>query len=358
MQKYWKIQVLTLLILMVGALNSCNKKEQQKEGNETSAEPHIRKPVVTTLSLKPMKFDHFFEVQGRVKAEKDVLLVPEVGGRITALPVREGQRVKRGALIARFDNSVVNASVAELETQLENARFMYEKQKRLYDKGVGTEVALNAAETRWHALEKSIARVHTQKRKFALYAPFSGYIEKVFPVVGQIAGPPSPIVHLVNLHQLKVKATIAEVYLKGLKEGTAVNLFFPALDLTIRDLKINRIGRIVDPTNRTIDVEVNIPNPPSNLLPNLMAVLRVNDYSNPEAIAIPTRAVLKDFKDKAYVFVLEDSGLVKKHYVKLGKQYNNRIEVMSGLKPGDQLILRGARSIAEGDQVEVRNNNQ
>ncbi len=345
-----------VLLIMLGLVASCKPKEKPASPEAKKAE-HKRMPVVSTEEVKPTLFQHFFEVQGRVKAEKDVFVNPEVGGRITSLPVREGQMIKRGQLIARFDNSTVDASIEELKTRLENAKYMYEKQKQLYEKGVGTEVALKAAETQYKALQKSIARIHTTRKKFGLYAPFTGYVEKVFPVMGQVAGPQTPIIHLINMTHLTAKTSLSEVYLKDIDKNTKVNLFFPALDLRMEGLPIKRIGRIVNPKDRTIDIEVDIPNPPSNLIPNLMVVLEVNDYTNSSALVVPTWAVLKDYRDNYFVYIVGDDGRAHKQIVKRGRQYKNSTEIVSGLKSGDKIVLRGARAIADGDAVQVRNTN-
>ncbi len=345
--------VFSIILILLGA---CKPQEKEKITENQNRE-HKRLPVVSTLKISPDLFRHFFEVQGRVKAEKDVFVTPEAGGRITSLPVKEGQIIRRGQMVARFDNSTVSASLEELHTRLENAKYMYEKQKRLYEKGVGTEVAFKAAETQYNALLKSINRINSQRRKFSLFAPFTGYVEKVFPVVGQVAGPQSPIIHLIDMSRLSAKAGISEIYLKQIGMDTKVNLFFPALDLRMEDLKIKRIGRVVNPKDRTIDIEVAIPNPPTNLIPNLMAVIEVNDYNKEQAIAIPTRAILKDYKDNYYVYALSKDGRASKTLIERGRQYKNITEVLSGLHPGDEIILRGARAIADGDQVKVRNSN-
>ncbi len=310
-------------------------------------------PRVSTVALKSRTFNHFFEIQGALEAEKNVMVVPETGGLIKSLPVKEGQFIARGQTIATFDSEVIASNIQELEEQLDLAKYMYEKQKTLMDQGVGTEVNFKQAEGQYQSLQKTLNTLKTQKGKFVLKAPFSGYVEQVFPVVGEMAGPSSPIIQLIDLSDMKATASISEVYLKRLKTNSLVNVYFPALDKEMKELSIKRIGKFVNPVNRTVTIEVSIPKVEENMVPNLMTVMNVKDYQNDSAIVVPSSVILKDANQNSYVYVLKEGKKAVQTQIEIGQSYKGETEVLAGLSNGDVVIDKGARKLVDGDIVTV-----
>ncbi len=319
---------------------------------DTTSKDDINYPRVSVVDLKTQAFNHFFEIQGSLEAEKNVMVVPEAGGLIKTLPVKEGQYISKGQTIASFDSQIIASNIKELEEQLELAKYMYEKQQSLMDQGVGTEINFKQAEGQYKSLQKTLSTLKTQKGKFVLKAPFSGYVEKVFPVVGEMAGPSSPIIQLIDLSNLKATANISEVYLKKLNGNSLVNVFFPALDIELKDLPVKRIGKFVNPVNRTVMMEVNIPKAEGNMVPNLMTVMNVRDYRNEKAIVVPSSVILKDANQESYVYVLKGDRVAQTK-IKVGQSYKGKSEVLSGLTDGDQVIDKGARKLVDGDIVTV-----
>jgi len=376
MSNKYKLALLTLAIASLTACNSTDLEvlkaeqstlESEIKTKQTALESLVKKiekldttnqeevylPRVSVVNLKTDTFNHFFEIQGAIEAVKNVMVVPEAGGLIKTLPIKEGQFVSKGQVIASFDSKVIASNIKELEEQLELAKYMFEKQKSLMDQGVGTELNFKQAEGQYKSLQKTLNTLKTQKGKFVLKAPFSGYVEQVFPVVGQMAGPATPIIQLIDLNKMNITASISESYLKKLNDNSLVNVFFPALDVKIEGLPIKRIGKFVNPINRTVTMEVSIPKAEKNMVPNLMAVMNVRDYQNKAAIAVPSSVILKDSKQKSYVYVLESNGKVKQTNVELGQSYKGKTEVLIGLKDGDKVIDKGARKLVDGDKVEV-----
>ncbi len=314
----------------------------------------VHYPAVSTIEAQQGLFEHFFEVQGAIDADKNVIVTPEQGGKIISLPVKKGQYIRKGDVIARFDTQILVSNKTQLEEQLATAKYMYEKQLSLFDKGVGTEVALKQAEGQYKTLQKSIEVLNTQQGKSILTAPFSGYIDNVFPVVGAMAGPATPIVQLIGLNQLKIMADVSEDYLSALDKTSVVDVNFPAIDYQLKDLRISRIGKSVNPVNRTILIEVNIPKTAKNMVPNLMAAMKVRDYFAKDAIILPTHVILTNAKKQRFVFVVNEDHTVSEKIIKTGRSYKDKTEILEGLSSGDKVVDRGARKIVDGDRVEVR----
>lgn len=327
--------------------------EEQIEEMDTTKTNDFVYPRVSTVELQTRSFSHFFEIQGALEAEKNVMVVPEAGGLIKSLPVKEGQYISKGQTIATFDSEVIASNIKELEEQLEFAKYMYEKQKSLMDQGVGTEINFKQAEGQYQSLQKTLNTLKTQKGKFVLRAPFTGYVEQVFPVVGEMAGPASPIIQLIDLSNMKATAAISEAYLKNLNGNNLVNVFFPALDKEIKELKVKRLGKFVNPVNRTVTLEVTIPKTEGNMVPNLMTVMNVRDYQKDSTIVVPSSVILKDANQDSYVYLLKNGKKAIQTQITTGQSYKGETEVLAGLYNGDVVIDKGARKLVDGDIVTV-----
>lgn len=299
---------------------------------------------VSAITINEEVFEHYFEIQGSVKADKNVIVVPEVGGLISEISVHEGDQILKGSIIARINSDVVSSNMKELEEQRDLAKYMYEKQQSLFDKGVGTELALKQAEGQFRTLEQTIKSLQTQKGKFVVRAPFDGYVEQVFPVQGEMAGPASPIIRLIALGKMSVKADISESYLRGINMNSSAQLRFPSLGLEpIIGLKLTRIGKFVNPVNRTITVEIDVPKKVEGVVPNLMSVLRIRDYVDSSALAVPTSVIRKDVEVPS-VYIIKNGKAIRTEVV-LGRSSGDYTVIESGISNGDQLVDKGLRGL-------------
>ncbi|MBC8475656.1 MAG: efflux RND transporter periplasmic adaptor subunit [Bacteroidetes bacterium] len=299
---------------------------------------------VSAITINEEVFEHYFEIQGSVKADKNVIVVPEVGGLISEISVHEGDQILKGSIIARINSDVVSSNMKELEEQRDLAKYMYDKQQSLYDKGVGTELALRQAEGQFKTLEQTIKSLQTQQGKFVVKAPFDGYVEQVFPVQGEMAGPASPIIRLIALDKMSVKADISESYLRGINMTSAAQLRFPSLGLEpMIGLKLKRIGKFVNPVNRTIAVEIDIPAKVEGAVPNLMSVLRIRDYVDSSALAVPTSVIRKDVEVPS-VYIIKNGKAIRTEVV-LGRSSGDYTVIESGISNGDQLVDKGLRGL-------------
>ena len=299
---------------------------------------------VSAITINEEVFEHYFEIQGSVKADKNVIVVPEVGGLISEISAREGEKILKGSIIARINSDLVSSNMKELEEQRDLAKYMYDKQQSLYDKGVGTELALKQTEGQFRTLEQTIKSLQTQQGKFVVRAPFDGYVEQVFPVQGEMAGPASPIIRLIALDKMSVKADISESYLRGINMNSAAQLRFPSLGLEpILGLKLKRIGKFVNPVNRTITVEIDVPNKAEGIVPNLMSVLRIRDYVDSSALAVPTSVIRKDVEVPS-VYIIKNGKAIRTEVV-LGRSSGDYTVIESGISNGDQLVDKGLRGL-------------
>jgi len=321
-------------------------------------DPTIRKrsKLVTTISAAQKDFSHFVEIQGAVEADDMVDVTSEVAGRILSLKTKEGERVRKGQLIAELDLEQLKKQLAELETTIDLANTVYERQKRLWDQNIGSEIQFLEAKNNKERLEKSKETLEFQMTKGKIYAPISGLVEREILQSGEIAAPGMPIVQILNTNRLKVVADVPENLLRNVKVGESVNLSFPALDLE-QQARVSRIGATIDPANRTFTVEVDLRSGLNGLKPNLLATMMISDFSTANAVVIPLHLIQQEVGGKDYVYVASkgaDGFMAKKVYVQTGYTYKGEILIEQGLQGGEQLIAEGNRGLTENALIELQ----
>ena len=344
-----------ILILSMLFMVSCGADQKEENDTETAkkAEPST---IVTTIVSELKPFEHYFEIQGHVVSKKNLLVLPEMGGLIQTIAVEEGQLVEKGQLIATLSSDILNANMDELEEQLALAKFVLDKQTKLAEQGLGAEIQLKEATSNYNTLIKTKETLQTQKDKYSVFAPFEGYVDEVFVSVGQLGGPASPIARLVNLDELYVSADVSENYLSTINEGQKVSVLFPTLEYQKNNLQLNRIGKQINPVNRTITVETKLNTKNEKVIPNLMAVMSLRDYYDTNSVVIPSRVILKDTKGSSIIKLINDKKKVEVRKIKTGLQYLNETQVLEGLKAGETIIDEGKSNVVEGQIVKIQSN--
>lgn len=320
-------------------------------------EPVRKKPAtpVEVLEINPKDFTRFVEVQGRVEADDFVNVSSEIGGRITSLLVEEGDYVRKGQLLAKTDLETVEKQIAEIETQLELANTVYERQKSLWDQNIGSEIQYLEAKTRMEGLEKSLETLESQISKKNIYAPIGGYVDREFLQEGETASPGMPIIQILNTAEIKVTADIQENFLSAIEKGDSVTVRFPALNLSI-DETVTQLGRTIDLNNRTFEIQIKTSSRSGQLKPNLLAVIRFKDFQAEDIISVPLDAIHEEVNGNKFVYIVnEESGrfTAKKSYVELGESNVNEVIIASGVRNGDKLITKGSKGISQGELVRI-----
>ena len=310
-------------------------------------------PLVSIQVAEESFFEHFIELQGQISSKKEVVLRAEINGTISSLYVKEGEFIKKGEPILNLSNSLLLAQKEELKEQLDFAKFLLDKQKKLYEDGIGSEIQLKEIQSRYNGLEKSMQTLMTQLNKTILYAPFSGYVEKLFIQSGEAIGPANSVLQLVGLNDLYITADVSENLLSEISMGDSVSAFIPSLNQRVDNMNITRIGKVINPINRTVKIEAKVVSPLEKLVPNLMAVVKIRDYSKESCISISTRLISKNAKGESFIKVINSDNIVSSVSVFLGKQNGNNVEIISNLNPGTKIIDEGKNNVVEGQRIKV-----
>ena len=317
-------------------------------------------PLITTITAKTEEFKHVLELQGNVTTKDLLVITPETNGILTHVYVKEGQRVNKGQILAKIDDGGLGQQLSQLKIQADLAKTTYERQKRLWDQNIGSEIQFLQAKSSYESQVKAVNHMQQQIAKTVVKAPFSGTIDDVISEQGNVvAAGQTELMQIVNLNNMYIETEVPERYVSDVVIGKDVVVELPVLGKKI-DTKIRQAGDVINPANRTFKVEIEIPNKDKAIKPNLTAKLKINDYTNEKAILIPQSVISENAEGEQYVYVVTDKngkgiGSAKRVIIETGKTQGDVIEVVGGLETGSEIIKEGARSVRDGQSVEVIN---
>lgn len=334
-----KSELQTQLVQLEAALAALDTKKEEEA-------------LVTVQTVKDTLFNHYLEIQGSVNTKENILVQPEIPGTLVTLNAIAGQKVSKGQILAHVDDSGLSEQVASLETQYQLAKTTFERQKNLWNQKIGSEIQFLQAQTQMISLQKSVAQAKAQLSKTIIRAPFSGTIDEVFVERGQVvAANPQGLMRIVNLSNMYVSTSVPETYISKLKVGDLVDVFLTSLGKTYKG-KVRQVGNFINPNNRSFGIEVSLPNPENVLRPNQVAKLKIIDYSNKNAVIVPTNVIQEDGQKNKFVYTVSNSngktGIAKKSLVTVGQSSDNSTEILSGLSANETIVTEGMNTISDG----------
>ncbi|MFT5761287.1 MAG: membrane fusion protein (multidrug efflux system) [Polaribacter sp.] len=349
-----KVEIETVQQGFSNQLEMLNEKIDALDANK-------KVPLITTFKAKEEVFTHYLELQGNVETKQNLLIYPEMPGILEFVYVKNGQSVKKGEVLAKIKDGVMSQQLSQLETQVVLAKTIYERQKRLWDQKIGSEMQYLQSKTNYLAQQKSVEQIKFQLEKTTIIAPFDGVIDVVFKEEGTVVAPGqgAEIFRIINLSNMYVSTEVPERYLASVTKSKEVKVEFPVLGET-ETSSIRQVGSFINPNNRSFKVEVPVSNESGNIKPNLTARLHINDYTNPNAILIPQSIISENAQGEQFIYVIKNKkankeAVAHKVIIKTGKTQGNIIEVLANLTAGTEIIKEGARSVNNGQTVKVIN---
>jgi len=314
--------------------------------------------LVTAMVISPERFEHYLQVQGDVATKQNIVLYPQFSGQLQTLHVSVGDQVKKGALLATLDDNGMAQQLNQLMVQEALAKTTFERQEKLWNQNIGSELQYLQAKTQYEAQRSLTQQVSQQLEKSKIVAPFDGTIDAVLAEAGTVVSAGmSPVFRLVNLSNMYLKADVAEGYLNDVVAGKKVLVNFPVLGLEVPST-IRSVGRYINPDNRTFSIEVDLPNNKAQIKPNLTAQININDYTNDQALLVPQSVISENAAGEQYVYTTlydqdRNQSLAKKRIVVTGKTEGDFVEILQGIQPGDTVIAEGARSVKDGQPISI-----
>jgi len=332
-------------------------KQLDEQLKELSPDRNI--PLITTITTKAEEFKHYLELQGSVETKKNVVITPEMPGILTKVYVKEGDRVVKGQLLAQIDDGGLSQQIASLQIQADLAKTTFDRQSRLWDQKIGSEIQYLQAKSTFESAVESVNQLKQQLAKSNIRAPFTGVVDDVITEQGNVvAAGQTQLIRIVNLDDMYIQTDVPESYITSIVDGKEVEVMFPVLGKTLKS-SIRQTGNFINPANRTFKVEIAVPNKNRTIKPNLTARLKINDYTSDKAILIPQSIISENASAEQYVYVLkekvEGKAVANQVVITTGKTQGDKIEVLSGLNENDELIVEGARSVKNLQTVKIKN---
>ncbi len=310
--------------------------------------------LVTSLAIKKGEFEHYVEVNGTVVSNKNILLSAENMGNILKVHVTEGSMVKANQVLVSMDTELLGKQLKQEQTQLELAETLFQRQKNLWDKNIGTEVQFLEAKNRVESLETQISNIKSQISKSQIKAPFAGMVEKVLVNAGEMASVGTPLLRIVGQSDMYIEADLSETYIGMFKTGDPVSVHFPSIDKKVQT-KVRAIGQVVDSNNRTFRVETDLPKLDYTIKPNMIATMRLRDHYFEDAVTVPTNLIQRDNKGD-YIYVINgenEDKQAKKIHIERGITYQSETMITGGLNGSELLVNDGYREVIDGMKINI-----
>lgn len=304
--------------------------------------------------VKSNPFDHYIRVQGKLDGDSNAGVFAQAPGTISAKYADVGQQVVKGQVLAQVDDEQYRKQLESLETQYKFASDMFDKQKRLWDQKIGSEVQYLQAKTTKESLEQQILSVKKQIEMFKIVSPINGTIEECNVKVGGVVSPDPRLVayRVVAFRNLKVTAEVSEAYSAKVQKGDKLIVLFPDINKQV-EVKVDFVSQYINPVNRTFTIETRIADAVQNLKANMVAIIQINDYHTDNAITIPMNVIQTDATG-SYVYVVRPKDKFNAAYkqpITLGNGYNGITEVLQGLTVGDKVVSAGYQELIDGEYI-------
>ena len=328
------------------------------ENELNSAQKDVLNPgkfkFVGITEVKSSNFDHFIRVQGKLDGDQNAAVFAEAPGTVSAKFADVGQKVVKGQVLAQIDDQQYRSQLDGLKTQYEFASDMFNKQKRLWDQKIGSEVQYLQSKTSKESLERQITSLKQQIDKFQIKSPITGTIEECNIKVGGVVSPDPRLAayRVVEFKNLKVTAEVSEAYSARVKNGDKLIVLFPDVNKQVES-EVSFVSKYINPVNRTFLIETKIDDDSPDLKANMIAIIQINDYHSENSVLVPMNVIQTD-QVGSYVYVIRPKDKFNaaiKQPVVIGNSYNGVAEILKGLAVGDKVISAGFQELIDGEYV-------
>lgn len=318
-----------------------------KNGKENGKAPV---PVsVASISLAPIS--SYLSATANLVAENEVKVLSEAEGRVATLLVEEGEFVRKGSPLVQLVRGDAEMAAAKARVRFGNAKVGWERAKGMFDKGLMSQGDYDQTVMEKEVAQQELAEAEWRLSKTTVRAPFDGVIAVRTVNEGQHVRPGDALFTITDFDPLVARIYLPEKDVLGLEVGRAVRLTLRATEQIRFDGRIRQISPVVDTATGTVKVTVEAVRPPESVRPGAFVSVDIVRTTRPSATILPREAVLRELQ-ASHVFVAQN-GVAKKRSVTLGIEEGERVEVLSGVRAGEQVIVAGQGGLKDGSPIKI-----
>ncbi len=373
MRKKLKNGVVFALMAATILVSGCGSKGNLPANDEPKAVP------VSTVKVDKADISTKTVITGKITPSSEVMIVPKVGGKVTKVTVDVGSRVRKGDLLVQLDTTELNAqlrqaqaavqlqreSAVQNDIRLQDARNNLTRMESLYKQGAISKQSYESALLQYNLLvntptqasvqsaQANVDYIKAQIANATITSPVNGEVSVKSIEVGELAGPTSPVITIVDTSKVYVEGVVTENDIPYVKQGQKVKIEIDALGTQSFEGTVTAISPAADPKTKGYQIKVEVPNADGKVKPGMFAEISITTQSKNGVVVVPKEALVSR-GDKKYVYVVKD-GLAVETEVVTGLEDDTKCEVVKGLNAGDQVVTLGQNSLSDKMKVEVKN---
>ncbi len=344
--------ILTLLVVVALSLvvNGCGEK---KTTAQKTAERPVKKARVELVKVVATNLQETFVLPGRLEAWESLTLAAELAGPVRWIGPAEGDYLTVDEAILRIDTDTLKANLQRDQTGFEVQQKEFNRYQQLLAEQLVSQQEFGVVRSALEAARANLRQSQLALDKSLLKSPINGILDRLLVDRGEYVSPGDPLAEIVQIDKLKVIVDVPEKDVAYLAPGQKVEVISASLGDDTTDFlagKILHVGYQADPASRTFRVKVEVGNPAKKLRPGMILRVRFLRKKHVGVLAVPLFAVV-DRDGQKYLFV-SDHQQARQKLVRLGAVVGDRVIVEAGLKPGEQLVVKGQQLLTDGAQIQ------
>jgi len=350
------LPTLVVIILVILAVIFGSKAKQEKNRIESEKAKALKTeqpaPNVIALNIQTTTIEDALNLPGVISPWEDLLVRTEVSGQIIDTPVKEGDLVVKGQVLARLDRRDYENRRAQEEAAYHLAKLGYDRFSKLSKMKAISEAELDSSLARLKETKANLASAKLDLERTVIIAPMSGYINHLDAKVGLLVNRPDPIAQILDTNKIKVEIGIPESDIDAIQNLEKAQITVEALGGKTFIGKKIFLSRQPDSSSRVYNLKLAVNNTEGQLLPGMFCRVELVKHRYEDAVSIPLYAVIAR-REERFVYIANDS---KAHYrrVELGVLDGWQVQITDGLKVGDRVIIVGHRSLEDGQKINIQ----
>jgi membrane fusion protein, multidrug efflux system len=342
--------ILSLIILII----NINAKAERLTEEKKAAMKEATSIQVVTLTLEPRELEEKLNLPAAIESFEDLWVKSEASGQIMNIPVKEGQMVEKGQVLVELDDRDYKSSLERIESSYKLATIEHNRIAELYKRNIASASEVDRSDAQLRDLDAQLKTAKLALERTKITAPISGRLNEIAAKVGDRMTVDKQVAQILQIGEVKVTVGIPESDIDAITDLQEADVVLEALGkLKVKGRK-SFFSRQPGDLARLYNLELIVDNHDGRILPGMFARVELVKKSFKNTLAIPLYAVISQ-GDESIVYV-ENNNKAEKRPVKLGVLEGWMIQVVSGLKRGDKVIIVGHRQVDEGQSVQVIKN--